>query len=788
MSLNPQQRLAIEHVEGPLLVIAGAGSGKTRVLTERIAQLIKTGRARPEEILALTFTNKAAEEMRERANNLTNGAAAETMLSTFHSACARWLRFYGEHVGLNNAFSILDEQGQRALMKTVLERMQLETDMGHRKYYLKQINRLKQKAWRPKDAFERTRGQNAEIICSVYEQYQAELERNNVADFGDLIAKMVHLLEKNKTIKQRFREFYPFIMVDEYQDTNGAQFRLLNLLARKNGNIMAVGDDDQSIYRWRGATVKNVFRFQKYHDQCRIITLEENYRSTSLILDAAHSIIEKVSQRMPKKLRSTKEKGEKIRLFSARNERNEAEHVANTIIALKTKHNIPYSDCAIFYRTNAQTRNLEEQLRLAGINYQIVKGQSFFERKEVKDLIAYLRLIHNPADDIAFRRVINIPKRGIGDKTRRRIENWRQQNKDPHLLAAIQTIEQMPGRRLPNKAFQGLLEFHYLFKALRSVKEKSAAELLHIIIDKINYLEYLTKEDEESCLERKQNVQELVNAAKTFALGSFTSPNWFGQEENSITSFLEYVSLRESSDNLNNDQEEKSDKVQLMTVHTSKGLEFPVVFVVGLEEGLFPLKRRKVTTKKDTHEIFSDFEDLTIFEKDDERRLCYVAFTRAEKLLYLSHASERFYFGSSQQNMRSTFISNLNPDFIEQINPKSSSRVHYSNRFMDRHRQRDQLDQRVQFRHRKTEKEIEKVKKESPEQERIRKQAEEFIQKAINKKRTTTGYIGRKIRHKAFGIGTIVSIMGTGERAKANILFPSIGERKIVMKYVELLP
>ncbi|OGC50555.1 hypothetical protein A2716_05115 [candidate division WWE3 bacterium RIFCSPHIGHO2_01_FULL_40_23] len=605
-NLNKEQTEAAMHLEGPALVVAGPGSGKTRVLTHRVAYLINEQKIHESNILVVTFTNKAANEIKERLKNLLQEDVKLPWAGTFHSICSKILRRDGYLIGISPSFAIYDEDDQRALIKGVLKDLNLPPTKINPYAVLSKIsgakNELIDEHEYPKYAF----GYFAEVVARVYPIYQKRLRENNALDFDDLIMETVRLFE-NGQVLEKYQNQLQFILIDEYQDTNKAQYILSKLLAQKHGNIFVVGDMSQAIYSFRGADFRNILNFEKDYKDAKIYNLEENYRSTKTIIEAARNLITKNSTHVPLNLWTKNKEGQKVKVYEAFDHIDEALFIAQEIKNEIIKGGLSFADIAVLYRTNAQSRNIEEMLLKEGIPYKLVGGVRFYSRKEIKDLISYLRVIHNPSDSISWERIINTPPRGLGKKA---VEKLKEEKWD------IDKISQVT--KLPFKEWVSQIETH------------TTPELLEDVISKTRYIEWLNDGTEEN-LYRIENIKELKSVASLFS---------------NLSDFLENVSLIESTDK---PRSEEKDAVTLMTVHAAKGLEFPVVFIMGMEEGLFPHSR--------------SYLDLN--ELEEERRLCYVAITRAKEKLFLTHAKSRLYFGSTQSNIISRFIIEIPQELLE---------------------------------------------------------------------------------------------------------------------------
>jgi ATP-dependent DNA helicase UvrD/PcrA len=632
-ALNPQQREAVMHTDGPMLVVAGAGSGKTRVLTHRVAHLIESGAAVPTEILAITFTNRAANEMKERVQGLVGGRTAARMwVMTFHAACGRLLRRDAERLGYRSSFTIYDGADQVRLVKACIEELELDPKRFAPRAVHSAISRAKDRLLTADGYADQVGNFFEQTVASVYALYQRRLYAANAMDFDDMILQAVLLLEADEEARAAWQARFSHIMVDEYQDTNHAQFRLLSVLAAGHRNIAVVGDPDQSIYAFRGADIRNIAEFEHDFPGARVVALEQNYRSTQAILDAANAVIARNPDRRPKKLWSDLGRGLPVRVIEAEDEHAEARFVAGEITRALDEGAGP-ADIAVFYRMNAQSRVLEDVLVRQGVGYRVVGGPRFYERAEIKDAIAYLQVIHNPADEVSLRRIVNQPRRGIGAASLDRLAahanqmNWT-------LLEAIEHSSAVP---LGTAAASRVREFAGLIEDLREVASTaSPADLLEQVMEQTGYRAMLEAERTFESQGRLENLDELVGVAREFGER--------GEEDASLATFLQEISLYSDSDALN----EPRPEVTLMTIHNAKGLEFPIVFVIGLEEGLFPHQR-----------------SLDEGDEAEERRLCYVGMTRAQQSLVLTHAHSRTIFGMRGYNLPSRFLSELPADEIE---------------------------------------------------------------------------------------------------------------------------
>lgn len=634
--LNPPQQEAVEHMEGPLLILAGAGSGKTRVITHRTAYLIEQGIS-PYNILAITFTNKAAGEVRERVDDLLGYGSEGVWVSTFHSLCVRILRRHIERIGFATGFAIYDTDDQKRLVKEVARFLQLDPKMYPERLLMSEIARAKENFMSPHEYDLNAQGDYRKMqMARVYEEYQKRMHSNNALDFDDLLFKTVQLFQDCPDVLEQYQERFRYIMVDEYQDTNGIQFLLVRQLARKYRNLCVVGDDDQSIYKFRGANIMNILNFEQEYPDAKVIKLEQNYRSTGNILRAANEVIRHNEGRKDKTLWTAQEDGDLIQYKQYENEYQEAEQIAYHILENRVRNDLHYSDFAVLYRTNAQSRVLEEKLIMKNIPYRIYGGQNFYSRMEIKDLLAYLKIISNGYDDMAVKRIINVPKRGIGAATIAKVEEYALQQEISFLDALFQA-EDIPGI---GKAAARLQKFTDLIADLREKQSQGLliSELFDELLERTGYQEELIAEHTEESLARVENIDELRNKIVVYEENA---------ESPALDELLEEIALVSDVDNLNS----TDDKVVLMTIHSAKGLEFPYVFLCGMEDGLFP---GSMTINSGNPE-----------DMEEERRLCYVGITRAKKRLYLSSARQRMMHGSSSYNPISRFIKEIPQELLD---------------------------------------------------------------------------------------------------------------------------
>lgn len=635
-TLNKEQKEAVLRTEGPLLLLAGAGAGKTRCLTHRIAYLIDEMGVKPWNILAITFTNKAAGEMRERVDGLVGFGADQVWVSTFHSLCVRILRRHIDRIGFDNGFSIYDTDDQKSVMKAICKRMSIDTKMYKEKSLLGAISSAKDELIGVREYEQDAANDYGKAVyAKVYREYQETLQKNNALDFDDLIVKTVELLKNCPEVLDYYQERFRYIMVDEYQDTNTAQFELVKQLAQKYRNLCVVGDDDQSIYRFRGANIRNILDFEKYFPEAGVIKLEQNYRSTQSILDAANAVIRNNKGRKEKVLWTDRGEGSQVCFRQFDNAYEEAEYIAGDVCRRVRREGAMYRDCAVLYRTNAQARLLEERMIMEGVPYNVVGGTNFYARAEIKDILAYLKTVDNGRDEVAVRRIINVPKRGIGAATLEKIEDYAQM-RDIGLYEAMELADEIMSL---GKASAKIRPFVQLITDLRKASaELTVAELIQEIVNRIGYAEYLQDNDDESAEDRIANVDELITKAVNYQES---------HEEATLTEFLAEVALVADIDNVENDD----NRVLLMTLHSAKGLEFPNVYLAGMEDGLFPGQAAMWG---------DDPEDM-----EEERRLAYVGITRAMNNLTMTCARMRMTRGETQYNPVSRFVREIPAELLE---------------------------------------------------------------------------------------------------------------------------
>jgi DNA helicase-2/ATP-dependent DNA helicase PcrA len=742
--LNPSQRQAVLHVEGPLLILAGAGSGKTRVITHRIAHLIGAHGVAPWQILALTFTNKAAEEMRSRIEKLLGAAGQDIWMSTFHAACARLLRRDIEHLGRHTrSFVILDSGDQSAHIKGCLRELNISPERYAPQAIAGRISRLKNQLTTA-EQFARGATQDfglEEAVRRVYQLYEKKLVEQNALDFDDLLMQTGQLFEEVPEVLRYYQQKFRYILVDEYQDTNHAQYRIIRLLAAEHRNLCVVGDDDQSIYAWRGADISNILSFERDYPDCAVVKLEENYRSTKSILEAAGKVIDKNTARKGKSLWTQREDGDKLTYVEAVDETHEAALICQMIRRLHQSAGLEYRDVAIFYRTNAQSRAIEDALRMAIIPYQIVGGLKFYERKEVKDLIAYLRLMVNPRDSISLRRVINVPPRGIGKVTVDKIAAHAEARGIP-LYDAVG--EMLATGLLSGAAASKVKQFYTLAEDLRGLAViSSVAQLIRELISRTNFLEQYSTAGEDEM--RRQNIQEVITAADGFEEGA---------QDRSLASFLDQTALIADQDTFIDD----AGRVVLMTLHTSKGLEFPVVFVSGMEDGIFPHRRA--------------FEDSS--ELEEERRLCYVGMTRAKDRLFLTSAVKRRIYGTELYNPPSMFLQDIPPALL---NAERAPRQGMSGR-----------QGRMTWGHGENGEEDRPASGTGPSMGGVTGTSGPHRDDKPDTRQLWGGEYrpGTLVRHPEWGLGVVQKQEGEGESLKLTIIFRDMGRKVVAAKYAKL--
>lgn len=727
-TLNEQQREAVFCTEGPLLLLAGAGSGKTRVLTHRISYLIQEKGVNPYHILAITFTNKAAGEMRERVDNLVGYGAEHIWVSTFHSTCVRILRRHIDKLGYDNHFTIYDTEDQKTVIREVMKRLKLDKKQYAERALLNQISKAKDELVTPSEYEMRAAGNFRETqVAKVYTEYQKQLRENNALDFDDLLFKTVELFQFHPDILEYYQDRFQYIMVDEYQDTNTVQFQFVSMLARKHRNLCVVGDDDQSIYKFRGANIYNILNFEKVFEEATVIKLEQNYRSTKNILNAANEVIRNNKGRKDKRLWTENEEGDLVVFHQYETEYEEANQVLHEIEKL-SQDGIAYKQMAILYRTNAQSRVFEEKFLLKNIPYRIVGGVNFYSRKEIKDILAYLKAVDNGQDDLAVKRIINVPKRGIGAASIVKISDYAMQKEISFLDACYEAME-IPGLgRAASKVQEFSLE---IAKFRRLADAGSLTELFHAVTEDTGYLMALKAEDSEEAKARIENIDELLNKVSTYELEA---------DDPTLGELLEEIALVAEVDSL----DESDNKVVLMTLHSAKGLEFPYVFLAGMEDGIFPSYMTIISEDKD--------------DMEEERRLCYVGITRAKKKLYLSAAKHRMMHGRTQFNKVSRFIEEIPEELLE-------------------------VDQRMNFKEKNPEKSIFAVNRKKTFQKPYQQTKQQFT--VVNGGKLDYQE-GDRVSHMKFGAGTVVEIVQGGRDYEVTVDFDRVGRKKMFASFAKL--
>lgn len=731
--MNPRQKEAVLHTDGPLLLMAGAGSGKTRVLTHRIAYLIEEKEVNPWNILAITFTNKAAKEMKERVNAILASGGEDVWVSTFHSMCVRILRRDVDFIGYNRNFTIIDSSEQLTLMKRILKELNIDPKKYDPRSILGTISQAKNSLQTPQDFAKMQGSYYEEIAAKCYAAYQKELQYNQCMDFDDLIMNTIRLFEEHPDSLTYYQNKFHYIHVDEYQDTNHAQYTLVNLLAGRFRNLCVVGDADQSIYGWRGADMQNILDFEKDYPDAAVILLEQNYRSTKNILSAANQVIENNSNRKPKNLWTENKEGNKITYYRADNERDETRFIVDRMQEEIRSNHRNYGDFAILYRTNAQSRVMEETLLKANIPYKMVGGHKFYDRKEIKDILAYLNVLANPQDSISFERIVNSPKRGIGPGSIEKLRSFASLHEWP-LLEAAQNVDLA---NIGGKAGQQLGAFGEMIQEVtQMIQYLTVTELTKEVLDRSGYLEDLKIQNTLEAQARIENLEEFLTVTQEFDK-QFEQQNEEDADapEEKLTVFLNDLALVSDIDNL----EEDASQVTLMTLHAAKGLEFPVVFLIGLEEGVFPLSRALMEES----------------ELEEERRLAYVGITRAEEALYLTNAFSRTLYGRTQYNRPSRFVEEIAQELleIEGMRPTPKKTPVFAKKTAYSYKQ--------------------------PET-------------AVVPSKSATGgennnwKPGDKVKHKKWGLGTVVRVSGTSKDLELDVAFPSQGVKRLLAAFAPI--
>ncbi len=718
--LNDEQKKAVQATEGALLIMAGAGSGKTKVLTQRIAYLLMEKQIAPWNILAITFTNKAAREMKERVRAILGGTADNVWISTFHSMCVKILRRDIDRIGINRNFSILDTTDQLSVIKSIMKDQNLDTKQFEPRAMLSYISRAKNELQTPEQFVSKADGFREKIAGQIYEEYQKRLLRNHSLDFDDLIMTTLHLFERVPEVLEYYQQKFQYIHVDEYQDTNTAQYLLVKMLANRLKNLCVVGDSDQSIYKWRGADIENILSFEEDYPNATVILLEQNYRSTKTILYAANHVIRNNHSRKEKNLWTANEEGTKISYYRAASEWEEAYFVVKQIQEAINRREKIYSEFAVLYRTNAQSRVIEETLLKANIPYQLVGGTKFYDRKEIKDVLAYLRLISNPDDDMSFIRVVNVPKRGVGASSLNKIAEYANQNN----ISMFKALGEADFIGLPVRVLTPLVTFYEQICGWSAQQEYlTVTELVEEVLEKSEYRKMLQLEDTLESQSRLENVEEFLSVTQ-----HFENIN----EDKTLLNFLTDLALIADIDQVDN-EEEKTNAITLMTLHSAKGLEFPVVFLIGMEEGIFPHSRS-----------LADEEEM-----EEERRLAYVGITRAEKTLYITNAQMRMLYGATNTNPASRFISEIPEDVLKTLHKTPKKTAGYST---------------------------------------SQKKQVQTLPVARQTGGDTIGWnVGDKATHQKWGVGTVVSVLGAGEDKELNIAFPApTGIKKLLARFAPI--
>lgn len=736
--MNDKQAEAVLTTQGPLLIMAGAGSGKTRVLTHRVAYLIEEKHVLPWRVLAITFTNKAAREMRERVGNLLGEGAQDVWVSTFHALCVRILRREIKQIGYNRAFTIADPSEQLTLMRHVCRDLNIDTKKFEPKAILGTISNAKNELQTPSDYAGLANGPFEKIVAQCYREYQKRLQQNQALDFDDLIMQTIRLFNENQSTLEHYQEKFQYIHVDEYQDTNEAQYTLVNMLAKKYRNLCVVGDADQSIYGWRGANMDNIMNFEHDYPDAKTVMLEQNYRSTKTILEAANGVINNNQYRKPKELWTENNEGQPITYYRGQSERDEALFVITKIQEEMQKNQRKFGDFAVLYRTNAQSRSIEEAFVKANMPYKMVGGHKFYDRKEIKDILAYLRLVVNASDSMSFERIVNSPKRGIGPGTLEKLTQFA----DDHQWSLLEAAQNAELSTIPGKSRKTLIDFGNVIGDLAKMREfLNVTDLTEQLLDKTGYKKALEVENTLEAQSRLENIEELLSVTKQF------DEHYEPEDDDSdlFVDFLVELSLVSDLDSV----EEEASEVTMMTLHAAKGLEFPVVFLMGMEEGIFPLSRALLE------------ED----ELEEERRLAYVGITRAESKLYLTNAYSRMLYGRQQSNQASRFVGEIDDQLLDYANgtpgsiPERKVPFGQSNRY-------------------------------------ARATATTY-----NTNKTTTSHkiadttggdnrgvwtAGQKVQHKKWGIGTVVKVNGTGNDQELDIAFKEQGVKRLLASFAPI--
>lgn len=743
--LNPKQQEAVLKTEGPLLIMAGAGSGKTRVLTHRMAYLLEEKGVNPWNILAITFTNKAAKEMKDRVIRIVGPIGNDMWVSTFHSMCVRILRREAEQIGYSRNFTISDQSETETLMKRIVKERNLDPKKYEPRMILGKISTAKNELLTPKAYANMTGNPFDQIVAECYQSYQRALENAQSMDFDDLIMLTVRLFEEHPDILMYYQNKFHYIHVDEYQDTNYAQYQLVRLMAKKFENICVVGDADQSIYGWRGADMTNILNFEHDYPKAKVVLLEQNYRSTKNILKAANGVISNNQNRKEKNLWTDNDDGERITYYRAQSEHDEARYIVSTMQEQKEKMGRKYGDFAILYRTNAQSRVIEDTLVKSNIPYKMVGGRKFYDRKEIKDVMAYLRLLSNPADDLSFNRIINVPKRGIGTVSLERLYAFADQYQYSYLEAA-QNVALSP---LTGKAAKETANFAKTITDLQKMAEfLSITELVEEMLKKTGYLETLKQEGTLEAESRIDNINEFLSVTQEFER--------LNEGESDLVTFLTDLALVSDLDNV---EEEPQEEVTLMTLHAAKGLEFPVVFIIGMEEGVFPSYR-------------SLMEEA---EMEEERRLAYVGITRAEQQLYLTNAYSRLLYGRTQNNPASRFLEEMAEDVLEMANGAARSP------FLAASTSNEPTTYQQRWKNERYQRAFSET-----HQPKVKTETQSISQKGNSGADKLTWKTGDKASHKKWGVGVVVQTSGEGDGLQLDIAFKDIGIKRLLASFAPI--
>ncbi|WP_040984783.1 DNA helicase PcrA [Oceanobacillus jeddahense] len=734
-TLNPEQQKAVRHTEGPLLIMAGAGSGKTRVLTHRIAYLMGEKEVSPRNILAITFTNKAAREMKERVAKLVGPQGQYMWVSTFHSMCVRILRRDIDRIGYSSNFSILDSGDQLSVVKQVLKNLNIDPKKFDPRAMLGQISAAKNELITEEEFAKNAGNFYDRQVAQVYEGYQKVLRKNQSLDFDDLIMQTIHLFDRVPEVLEYYQRRFQYIHVDEYQDTNHAQYFLVKQLAKRYQNLCVVGDSDQSIYRWRGADITNILSFEKDYPSTKTVLLEQNYRSSKSILQAANKVIGNNSGRKPKNLWTDNDDGKKISYYKGATEQEEALYIADTIQQLTRGGKYQPGDIAILYRTNAQSRAIEDTFVKSAISYQMIGGTRFYDRKEIKDMIAYLRLITNPDDDISFQRVVNEPKRGIGKTSIERLQAYAAE----HDISLYEAVKEVDFTGVSKKAANALAGFQNLIRTLTQQQEfLTATDMVEAVLERTGYEEMLNNERSIEAQSRLENLEEFKTVTQEFEKAN---------EDKTLIAFLTDLALIAGIDRVDEEDPDQTQKITLMTLHAAKGLEFPVVFLIGMEENVFPHSR-------------SMFDEE---EMEEERRLAYVGITRAEQELYLTHAQMRTLYGRTNMNPISRFINEIPEELMDGM--ETTQKIPFG--------KADNM--RNSFGARQ--------KQETPPKRRAEK-----MQGPASSGAESEGWsVGDKAAHKKWGTGTVVRVQGEGDKLELDVAFPApTGIKRLLAKFAPI--